>query len=169
MDLVRDYVTSPEEKKAFVLQVEQSFPVVGDFPYARELRNSIVHRGLNPAMYGTQRGAFVFALCPPLVHNIDGSKSYICRSPLLVDLAADCDKASNTAIVAVLEREGMLDAAAHIPDKTQTLDAVVGAPFMPEWAKVMASDAFATMDFEAMASELAQSRTGKLRSLLGQS
>ena len=165
VDLVRDYLSS-DEARAFEDHLQQGFAMRGDYPYARELRNSIVHRGLDPAMHGTQRGAFVFAGCPPVVHSINGKKSYVCSVPLLVDLAAACNLATNGAIIAVLERKGLLDPALHAPDEEGTL-AAVAATDMPDWAKVMATEAFATMDFEAMAAEIAQSRMKGLRSLLG--
>jgi hypothetical protein len=167
VEFVRDYLTIAGEKKAFEDQLQQNFPVMGDYLYARELRNSIVHRGLDPAMQGTQRGACVFALCPPVVFNFNGKKGYVCSTPLLVDLAATCTKASNFAILTVLEREGLLDAAVHTPDRAQTLEAVSAIPHMPDWAEDMAEEAFATMDFEVMAIEMAQVRIRQLRSLLG--
>jgi hypothetical protein len=112
-------------------------------------------------------GDCVFPLCPPLVHNINGTKSYVCRSRLLVELAANSNKASSTAILAILEREGLLNASAHTPDEAQTMEALSSSTFMPEWATAVAEEAIASMDFDTMVAELAQSRMGQLQSLLG--
>jgi hypothetical protein len=147
--------------------VKQGFAVRGDYDYARELRNSIVHRGLNPAALGTQVGACVFALCPPVVFDRSGKNGRVCSFPLLADLAAACNKASGLAIQAVLEGEGLLDTAAHSPNKAQTLDEVAASPHMPDWAKAMAADAFEAMNFEAMATDLAKARVQQLRAHLG--
>jgi hypothetical protein len=167
IDLVRDHLSVREEKQAFEDQLKQSFPRPGDYPYARELRNSIVHRGLDPAMFGTQRGPFVFAGCPPVVHSLGGKKSYACSYTLLVDLAAACNAASNVAILSVIERKGLLDPARHMPGETETLDAIAESPHMPDWAKQMAEESINSMDFGSMAADLAQSRVRLLRSLLG--
>jgi hypothetical protein len=166
VDLVKDHLPPAAEKQAFEAAVQKGFSAPGDYPYARELRNSIVHRGLDPTMLGTQQGAFVFALCPPVVHNLSGKKSYVCSVPLLVELAAACDKAANAAIYDVLQREGLLDAAAHMLGNAQPVQAIAATPHMPDWAKAMATEAIATMDLEAIAAEIAQSRVGRLRSLL---
>jgi hypothetical protein len=119
------------------------------------------------ALLSTQLGDCVFPLCPPLVHNINGTKSYVCRSRLLVELAANSNKASSTAILAILEREGLLNASAHTPDEAQTMEALSSSTFMPEWATAVAEEAIASMDFDTMVAELAQSRMGQLQSLLG--
>jgi hypothetical protein len=67
----------------------------------------------------------------------------------------------------VLERKGFLNPALHAPDESETLAAVVAAAGIPEWAKTMAAEAFETVDFEATAAEIAQSRMKGLRALLG--
>jgi hypothetical protein len=169
VEIVQDYLSIPTEKKAFADHLQQGFPKPGDYIYARELRNSIVHRGLDPTMQGTEKGDFVFALCPPIVFKRNSGDGYVCSTPLLVDLAAACNKASNMAILKIIEREGLLDAASHILEQEPIFETFGEESHIPDWAEDMAEDAFATTDFEGMAIEIAQARVQKLRSLLGAS
>ncbi len=170
IDWVRDFVQNKADQQAFDEILRRGFPVSGDLEYARELRNSIVHRGLDPVMQGTQHGNFVFAVSPPTVHSRNsrvGNHSYVCSSPLLVELALTCNQASNAAIHATLEREGLLEPVVRQLDQTDTLEAIKSSSHMPDWAKAMAVGGLAEMDFEAMAANLAQARTRQLRTLLG--
>lgn len=153
VEIVQDYLSIPAEKNAFEDHLQQGFPNPGDYPYARELRNSIVHRGLDPTMQGVQRDNLVFALCPPLVFKRNSGEGYVCSTSLLVDLAAACNKASNMAILKVIEREGLLDAASHILEQEPIFETFGEESHIPDWAEDMAEDAFATMVFEGVAIE----------------
>jgi len=166
IEFVRDHLPNDGEKTAFIGELRQGFPVPEDYAYARQLRNAIVHRGLDPSMIGIQQGDRVFARCPPVVFKMNSTEGHACSAELLVGLATLCNKASNGAILMVLEREGLLDVPAHTPDQTQMLDEIAASPFMPDWAKGMALQAFATMDVEAVATQLAQSRVTRLRAFL---
>lgn len=167
IDLVMGHLSTPDEKNAFEKGVQQEFPSPTDYCYARELRNSIVHRGLDPVMAGTQLAGHVFALCPPVVHNVKATKSYTCSFPLLIDLATASNQASNLAIQKVLNREGLLESSSYMPDKDTILGHIAGAPHMPEWVRAMARKAFASMDFETVTVNVAQSRLNQLQLLLG--
>jgi hypothetical protein len=46
------------------------------YAYVRELRNSMMHRGLDPAVAGHANDEFVFALCPATVRNSTGNQSH---------------------------------------------------------------------------------------------
>jgi hypothetical protein len=168
IELVSDHLGDISARKDFEEHLQNGFAAPGNYFFARELRNAIVHRGLDPAAQGVQKGQHVFAPSPPLVFNRDGKKAYVCTFPLLVDLAGACNSASNAAILDLVEREGLLDPGAHILDPTQTLEMLDDEDHVPEWARDMAEQAFTTMDFDAMATEIAKSRVQHLRFLLGQ-
>jgi hypothetical protein len=167
IDLVRDCLSDSAAKNGFDAHLAEGFPVAGDYLYARELRNAIVHRGLDPAAQGAQVGENIFAITPPVVFHRDGKKAYACSSPLLVNLAAACNKASNPAIFAVAEREGLLDSAAYRLDMSHVMEWAEETEHMPEWAHDMAEEAFSVMDYDALSAELAESRVHRLQLLLG--
>ena len=98
IELVNDHLADISARKDFEQQLQNGFAAAGDYFYARELRNAIVHRGLDPAAQGVQKGQHIFAPSPPLVFNRDGKKAYVCTHPLLTDLAGACNAASNAAI-----------------------------------------------------------------------
>ena len=91
IELVSDHVGDASARIAFEEHFQKGFAAPGDYFYARELRNAIVHRGLDPAAQGVQKGQKVFAVSPPVVFHRDGKKAYVCTFPLLVDLAAACN------------------------------------------------------------------------------
>jgi hypothetical protein len=171
IDLVRDSRTSAAEKKAFDDHMRKDFAAPGNYAYARELRNAIVHRGLDLVAHGLHPGwgeksQYVFAMSPAVVFHKDGEKAYVCTFPHLVDLAAACDRASNAAIYAVIEREGLLDPAAYMLEPTQTFEMEEETDDMPEWDPDTAAEPVNPLEFEAMAAELAQARAQQLQSLL---
>jgi hypothetical protein len=49
VDLVCDYSSAIGEKAVFEANIKRGFGNADDYQYARELRNAIVHRGLDPA------------------------------------------------------------------------------------------------------------------------
>ena len=167
IELVRDYLKNSDEKKAFDDHLQKSFPVSGDYLYVRELRNAMVHRGLDPVAGGVQQGQKTFAISPPVVFHRDGKTGYACSSQLLVKLAADCNVASNTAMLAVAVRSGWLDLAAYTINMTQTMESIARAEHMPEWVHDMAECAFKKMDQDAQSAKFAQYRVQRLGLLLG--
>jgi len=168
IDLVRDHLDE-SARSAFNEELQKGFPSGGDYLYARELRNAMVHRGLDPVASAAQHGDFVYAGCPPVVFHRGGKKAYACSTPLLASLAVNCNKASNAAILRIVEHEGLLDPGAYRMDMTQPMDAVEATECMPEWAEDMAAEAFVAMDLAALSAELGETRVRQLQSLLGDS
>ncbi|MGH7755026.1 MAG: hypothetical protein ACREM8_01925 [Vulcanimicrobiaceae bacterium] len=166
VDFIGDYLQPLGQNVDFEGRMRGDFPAPSDYDYARELRNAIVHRGLDPAAMGAQRGPLTLALCPPQLLGRGGGR-HSCSFQFLVDLAACCSQASNGAILEVLERLQLLDVAAHVAEKTEILAAVAATPHMPDWAKAMAYKAFDDMDFESMARAIAKNRSARLQALLG--
>lgn len=169
VDLVKDYVGAPDDA-AFEQQIRASFPQPDDYFYTRTLRNVIVHAGVDPTMLGTVENGFVRALCPPLVYGGRRKKlrSYSCSIRLMVDLAIVADAAVNPAVLAVFERENLLDASSSMLSLGQIHAEIATSGHMPDWAKSMAIQMLAGVDYEAMARTLALHRVDRLRTLLKQ-
>jgi hypothetical protein len=71
--------------------------------YMRELRNSVVHRGLDPATGGIVVDGVVCAVAPAQVESRKGDKRYNAPAPLLRDLFVHCDICSKPIIERFLE------------------------------------------------------------------
>jgi hypothetical protein len=109
VDLLRAYIKASGEKLDFEDRVLQAFPRSDDYRYARELRNAIVHRGLDPAAAGHSDNNILYVLCPSSAANQSGRASYSCSFQYTVQLAERCDSIINPAIFDFLESYGFLN------------------------------------------------------------
>jgi hypothetical protein len=165
IDIVRDYRRSIGETADFDEEVRSRFANHNDYQYARELRNSIVHRGLDPAAAGHADDTLLYVLCPPFVRNRSG-KAFSCSFEYTVQLAEQCNSAASAAIYEFLHDQGFLDPVANAVNKAETLDAIKDSSTMPDWAKRMALQALGKLNFEQMATTIAATRVANLKQLL---
>lgn len=107
--------------------------------YIRELRNGIVHRGLDPTSGGLVVNGLVCAVAEPIVTNRSGVQSYSAPAHLLRDILVHCDIATRPVIKKFLEPT-LAALASEQPEETfrKSLDAIDAVPHMPELAKAMA-------------------------------
>jgi len=171
IDLVKDHLLDDAQNEGFENHLRTGFTAPGDYAYARELRNAIVHRGLDPVGHGVQpgqgsEGKYVFAMSPPYVFLRRSQKACVCTRPWLVDLAAACNQASNAAILGVVEREGLLDPAAYILDVPDTAATVKDPDVFPADSAEFQIEDTGWVDPE-VAMEWARSRVRQLHILLG--
>ncbi len=166
---MRDHISDIGEKADLEESIKQSFGKADDYLYARELRNAIVHRGLDPAAAAHADNNLLFILCPPNVQDRGGRKNYSCTFKYTVQLAECCNRLVNTAILEFVDSHGFLEPGKFTFTKEDTLEAVKTTTAMPDWAKAMAAVAFEQLDFTAMALKIAETRVRHLKELLGQS
>jgi hypothetical protein len=166
VDLVRDYLRPLGEEAAFHDAVKRGF-AGADYEYARQLRNSVVHRGFNPAGSAHVDGAVVKVLCPAKVYDQDGNKSYVCTFRYTVELADHCNQAVNPAIFEVLERRGLLHPAQIIVSKEETMEAIRSAEAVPDSVKAIAQKVIDKMDLVAAFTEMAATGIEQMKALLG--
>jgi hypothetical protein len=166
VDLVGDYLKPLGEEAAFHDAVKRGF-AGADYDYARQLRNSVVHRGLDPAGSAHVDGAVVRVLCPAKVYDQGGNNSYICTFRYTVELADHCNQAVNPAIFEVLERHGFLDPAQIIVSKKEAMEEIRNSEATPDWAKAMAQKLIYEVDFDDVASKIAATRIKQIKTLLG--
>jgi len=125
------------------------------YAYVRELRNSVVHRGLGSAVAGHSNQKFVFALCPSTTTNSSGKKTY--RSPwrYIVELAVASNAAFNAVIYSELEKHKFFDLAQQkIAPLSKVMSTIDTCNVMPYWAKTMAREAFTKFDYPKFATEI---------------
>jgi hypothetical protein len=107
--------------------------------YIRELRNGVVHRGINPTGDGEVVDGVVCALAPATVQDRCGACRYAAPTRLLRDVFIHCEIATKPIIERFLEPDlGELTSVrpeAMLNDALKTIEA---APHMPDWAKEMA-------------------------------
>jgi hypothetical protein len=168
VDLVRDYSKALGEAADLEETIKRGFANADDYLYARELRNAIVHRGFDPATAGHAQDKMLFILCPPAVQDRAGKKSYGCSFTYTVQLAEYCSRIVNGAIFTFMESHGFFEPGKFTLTKEDTLEAVKASTAMPDWAKAMAEQAFANIDFPQMAAAMEATRIKNLKKLLGQ-
>jgi hypothetical protein len=154
-------------RSAFESQLEAGFGNAQDLKYVRELRNAIVHRGLDPAAAAHSNGAFLRVLCPDSVPDRKNRETYTCTFKYMDELAVHCNKAANAAIADALDRLEMFDPVQHIISEEELHTTVSASTAMPDWAKDMARNAFSEMNFSALATGVATNRITQMRNLLG--
>ncbi|WP_226019530.1 hypothetical protein [Novosphingobium sp. FKTRR1] len=169
IDLVDDHLVATEQVKrgAFRDEVKRNFAAPANFDFALELRDAIVHRGIDPAAAGHSDNQVIYVLCPTGISKRGQADDLPCTFTYTKELAAECDRAANTAIFQAIEQRGFLAHGSASISLDDTMSAVSASTAMPDWAKEMAKSALADMDFDRLAAELASSRIEKIRGLLG--
>lgn len=135
----------------------------------RELRNAIIHRGLDPTAAGHADDTKIYVLCPPDVQDRQGKKSYTAPVEYLVELAAHCNAIVNPAIADVLNHVDLFDSLPHMVKKEDVQAAISNSTEIPDWTKAMAEKAWDEINYPNFAAEMAVARTRKMRTPLGQS
>lgn len=121
--------------------IENALPLGGFsgeqvFGYLRELRNGVVHRGVDPTAGGELIDELVCALAPAQVTNRDGKKVYSAPTRLLVDLFRHGDKKVKQVLEDALESVlSALSSPASQNDVAQAHDFLESVEHMPEWVK----------------------------------
>jgi hypothetical protein len=162
VDYLKDNKANPE---AFLDRIRNGFGKSDDYNYVRELRNSVVHRGLDPSAAGHSDQTVLHLLCPTTVEDRNG-RTYSCSFKYLSELAQKCREVVDPAISDVLEGLNLFDPQLHEQNHAETMNVLESATEMPDWAKALAKQAFDRMDFADMASKVAKSRVDNMRKLL---
>jgi hypothetical protein len=117
VDYVNDYLNSFNIIANFEAELGHD-----NYSYIRELRNSVVHRGFNPApVAGVTDENHVFVFCPPVINDRKMSKSYTCTFAYTVELAVYCNNTSNKVIFQALDGCGLFNRS-DLPTKAEALD-----------------------------------------------
>jgi len=170
IDHVCDHLRDdPTAQRAFNYQVAVGFGDANSNGYVRELRNEIVHRGLDLSAAAHSDSATLYVPCPPTVTDRKRNKVYTSPFTYTIQLTTHCNTAANLAIDAMLGCLDLFNPAHHIVGEEETVAAIGGSPVIPDWVKAMIPSAFAGMNYSAVAEEVAAARIKKMRALLGRS
>lgn len=129
-----------------------------NYCYLRELRNSIIHRGLdiNYAAHVRDDG-FPFLVAHPHVIDRKGEGSYKAFGYYLVDIIRDCESVIGKAFLNHLEESGLFQE--RIPQaeyveltKQQILDCVA----RPEWVKTLALETIEQVNYDDLQETLSK-------------
>lgn len=126
---------------AFETKIENALPLGGFsgeqvFGYLRELRNGVVHRGINLTAGGVQIDELVCAVAPVQVTNRGGKKVYSAPTHLLVDLFRHGDQKVKPVLEQALESVlSAFSSPASEDDVVQAHDFLDSIAHIPEWVK----------------------------------
>jgi hypothetical protein len=139
------------------------------YAYVRELRNSIVHRGLDSAAVGHATDDLVFALCPTTVHDFTGNNAYSSPCKYMVELAELSNVAFDKVVDEELCKHQVFESGPPQVTAQDLIEFLKSSDAMPDWAKTMASQAFLSIDCQKIVAEASTARMRKLKALLGRS
>ena len=139
--------------RKFKMALESTF-VFDSFPdgknnyaYIRELRNSIIHRGLDVSATAHVNNDFLLLVAPSPVTDRTGNKKYQALGFYIRDVISKCETVIGPLIARHLAEVGLLK-----PEFTQDQAIENARVFiaecssMPEWVKVSAHEVIATVD-----------------------
>lgn len=168
VDHVSDHLRGDEPtRRAFIDRIEDGFRDTQNYKYVRELRNAIIHRGLDPTAAGHADDTTVYVLCPAAVQDRGSKNDYTCTFKYTVELATHCNAVINAAITDALDRLDLFNVAKHMISEADICAAINNSAAMPEWAKALARKAVEEMDYPTLAADLAATRIKQMRNLLG--
>lgn len=166
-DHIDDYLKkNRKDHDSFSKKLKEGFGDNDDYYYVRELRNSVVHRGLNPTASGHSDGNILYVLCPAKVKDRNGKAYYSCSFKYLLDLAQKCHQVFNLVITDVLKELNLFDPTPNKLNIAEIMNVIDNSTEIPYWAKELSKQAFTTMDLNKVATEMANDRADKMRSLL---
>ncbi|CUX45928.1 hypothetical protein AGR7C_Lc120052 [Agrobacterium deltaense Zutra 3/1] len=131
--------------------------------YLRELRNGVVHRGLDPCSRASVVNGVVCAVAPSEITNRSGRQNYSAPVDLLLELFLRCETSVKPVIQKYIE-PSMLAVTSKDPNDalTSMVEIINADQFIPDWVKEISCKTL-TVD---MMVESSVHQTEKLRKLL---
>ncbi|AFK62759.1 hypothetical protein TKWG_13165 [Advenella kashmirensis WT001] len=112
---------------------------VNNYSYIRELRNAIVHRGLDITSAAHFDDNFPMILAEPKVQNKKGTKTFLAFDKYLLDIIAKCEFVVCPLMLDCLNAAGIFDATVDSEaDLQEYRNSVKQSHAMPEQVKAMA-------------------------------
>jgi hypothetical protein len=125
-----------------------------NYSYIRELRNAIVHRGLDITSEAHLDGDFLMILAKPFVQNQRRTRTFVAFDKLLLNVIAKCESVIGPVMLDCLNAAGMFDACVDAEvAAAEYREQVEQSHSVPDHAKAMAL----TMEFKPEWAEAAHS------------
>ena len=127
-----------------------------NYSYIRELRNAVVHRGLDITSAVHIDGNFPMILAEPKVQNQKGTKTFVAFDKYLLHVIANCESVVGSVMLDCLSAAGIfeatIDAEAAVAEYREVVEQSHAMPdyvkamalateFKPEWAVAVHSSA----------------------------
>jgi hypothetical protein len=133
VDHVRDFLRNNTEA---VVRFDAVLTNGNDnFVYTRELRNAVLHRGLELVGAAHSHGSALWVICPRDVKNQRGTKVFQPPFKYFRQLADYCEQVCNPAFTAVLTELDLFNPANHIVSKDHLVAFIRNNSDIPEAVK----------------------------------
>ncbi|MFM0240428.1 hypothetical protein [Paraburkholderia phytofirmans] len=110
-----------------------------NYSYIRELRNAVVHRGLNITSAAHIDGNFPMVLAEPKVQNQSRKKTFVAFDKYLLHVIEKCESVVGSVMLDCLNAAGIFEATINAEAAAaEYRDAIEQSHFMPDFAKAMA-------------------------------
>jgi hypothetical protein len=128
------------EAQLYALLVCDEFPDgKANYSYIRELRNAVVHRGLDITSAAHIDGNFPMILAEPKVQNQRGTKTFVAFGKYLLHVIAKCESVVGSVMFDCLNAAGIFEATIDTEAAVAAYrEAVEQSHVMPEHVKAMA-------------------------------
>jgi hypothetical protein len=142
-ELFRETTALPPNYFEAQLYARLVFPGFQDgaanYSYIRELRNAVVHRGLDLTSAAHVDGNFPMIIAEPKVQNQKGTKTFVAFGQYLLDVIAKCESVVGSVMLDCLNSAGIFEATIDAePAIAEYRRAVEQSHAMPEPIKAMA-------------------------------
>lgn len=123
----------------------------GNYDYIRELRNSIVHRGLDICSASHVYEDRLLVVAPAKVSDRNAKKSFPAFGSYLIEIIATCEETVGPLIAKHLEEVGLLKPLlTQDQARAEANSFLAEAPAVPDWVKQNALRYISQLDFNQM-------------------
>lgn len=120
-----------------------------NYTYLRELRNSIIHRGLDISSAAHINNDFPLIISPSPVTNRDGKKSYIAFGYYLIEIIEKCEDVIRDVFLEHFEEFSLLDKRLTQEESIELNEKFISnSTTMPDWVKKSALDSIKDVNHE---------------------
>jgi len=164
IDHVRDFL---QDRKDLLDRFDAAIRNGNDyFEYVRELRNAVLHRGLDLVGAAHSDNHTLSVICPRDIENQRRTKIFQPPFKYLRELAAYCESVCNPAVTEVLTALGLFDPATHIVGNDHFETFIRTNPDIPEVIKDSAIAQMRSLSPGVFA-DMAADRVHRMKVLLG--
>lgn len=120
----------------------------GNYDYIRELRNSVVHRGLDICSAAHVYENRLLVVAPPKVSDRNGRKSFSAFGNYLIEIIAKCEVTVGPLIAKHLEEVGLLKPLlTQEQARAEASRYLTEATAVPDWVKQNSASFISQLDF----------------------